>query len=443
MVGRIEGLVVPEDDDLTSKPTLVKKLLAKSRPYHARIPFLRALPLPAVAIVLFVALVNAVIWAVAGVVLHFHSHLITTAVLSYTLGLRHALDADHISAIDITTRRLFASGQRPVTVGTFFSLGHSTIVIITSIVVASTAAAVTDRFGSFSTTGGIIGSTVSAVFLLVLGGMNCYLLTRLVAELRFYSASPLGAKYPGISDADPFANASGPMARLLKGLFKLIDAPWKMYPLGVLFGLGFDTSSEIALLGISAVSSARGTSLWLILIFPILFTAGMCLLDTLDGAAMSALYASARLGKDRVAVAYYQTVLTGITVLVAAVIGTVQVLVMADSVASPTGKFWEGVEALGDHYDVVGGAICGSFVVFGGLAAVLYKPWRRRLDARRRKLGVVEVEEEIAPEVEEPLVAGPDSKDKKVDIEGEAAVVVAKDATKVRQDEVHDGPSGS
>lgn len=167
-----------------------------------------------------------------------------------------------------------------------------------------------------------------------------------------------------------------------------------MYPLGVLFGLGFDTSSEIALLGIAAISSTQGLSIWLILIFPVLFTAGMCLLDTLDGAAMMSLYTSTRLAGDRVAVCYYQVVLTGITVVVAVVIGVLQVLNMVVAVAEPSGRFWDGVEVVGEHYDIIGGAICASFVVFGGAAAVVYGPWRRRVDERRKRLVVEGPEEE-------------------------------------------------
>ncbi|KAF2218885.1 high-affinity nickel-transport protein-domain-containing protein [Elsinoe ampelina] len=414
------------DEDIEGKPTLIKRLLAKSKPHHERIPYLRRLPLPAIAIVALLVVVNLAVWVAAGIILHFHKSLISTAVLSYTLGLRHALDADHISAIDVMTRRLVAAGQRPVTVGTFFSLGHSTIVIITCLVVASTAAAISDRFGSFGTVGGIIGSTVSAVFLIVLGAINIYILVRLVQELRFYLSTPPETPYPhfssnpliipGPTDADGnqqqqeiHVHGHGPILRWLSRLFKLIDRPWKMYPLGVLFGLGFDTSSEIALLGIAAISSTRGLSIWLILIFPVLFTAGMCLLDTLDGALMMSLYTSTRLAGDRVAVCYYQVVLTGITVLVAVVIGVLQVLNMVVAVAEPKGRFWEGVEVVGDHYDIIGGAICGAFVVFGGAAAILYKPWRRRVDAQRKRL-IVESPDDDVPHGGEGIVTAVSSK---------------------------------
>jgi nickel/cobalt transporter (NiCoT) family protein len=151
-----------------------------------------------------------------------------------------------------------------------------------------------------------------------------------------------------------------------------------------MFGLGFDTSSEIALLGISSIQAAQGTSIWLILIFPLLFTAGMCLLDTFDGAAMMSLYTSAKLAKDTIAVLYYQCVLTAITVVVALVIGVLQLLNLILAVRpNLSGPFWDGVGVAGDHYDIIGGGICGSFLVFGILSVLLYGPWRRRVDRQR------------------------------------------------------------
>ncbi|GAB7363746.1 hypothetical protein MBLNU230_g4314t1 [Neophaeotheca triangularis] len=375
-------------DRETCPPPPTANLLAKAKEYHERTPLLRKLPGAAIAIIALLIVVNILVWIACGIVLHFHPSLVSTAVLAYTLGLRHALDADHISAIDLMTRRLVAAGQHPVTVGTFFSLGHSTIVVVTSIVVAASSAAISDRFGPFSEVGGIIGSSVSSAFLIVLGLMNGYILHRLYRQLQVAKSSPLGHEPPEVK-----FEGGGFVFRLLKRMFKLIDRPWKMYPLGVLFGLGFDTSSEIALLGISSIQAAKGTSFWLILIFPILFTASMCLLDTTDGAAMMSLYTSARLAKDHIAVLYYQCVLTAITVVVALVIGILQLLNLILSVAPRLGgPFWHGVEVAGDHYDIIGGAICGCFVMFGGLAAILYKPWRRRVDQKRMSLArLVEV----------------------------------------------------
>ncbi|KAK8226702.1 high-affinity nickel-transport protein-domain-containing protein [Phyllosticta capitalensis] len=351
----------------------------KAEVYHGRVPYLRKLPFSSISVIIAVAVVNILLWVAVGVVLHFHPALISTAVLSYTLGLRHALDADHISAIDLMTRRLIASGQRPVTVGMFFSLGHSTIVIITSIVVAATASAVSSKFDSFSRVGGIIGTSVSAAFLILLGVLNGYVLYKLIKQLR-----QAIAMQPG-EEQDFKIQGAGCLFNVLKAMFRLIDRPWKMYPLGILFGLGFDTSSEIALLGISSIQAAAGTSIWLILLFPLLFTAGMCLLDTTDGALMMALYTSTSLARDTLAVLYYSIVLTAITVIVALVVGVLQLLSLVLNVATPTptGPFWDGVERAGDSYEIIGGAICGTFVVGGVASVLLYRPWRRRVDRWR------------------------------------------------------------
>jgi high-affinity nickel-transport protein len=215
---------------------------------------------------------NILVWVAVAIVLRFNPYLASSAVLAYTLGLRHALDADHISAIDLMTRRLIASGSKPTTVGTFFSLGHSTIVIITSIVVAATSGALEKRFDGFSKVGGIIGTSISAAVLILLGIGNAWILVLLVKRLRnLLRQEP--EEDSGVEEIDGFKlDGGGLMVRAFKRVFKMIDRPWKMYPLGVLFGLGFDTSSEIAVLGIASIEAAKGTSIWLILIFPVLFT---------------------------------------------------------------------------------------------------------------------------------------------------------------------------
>ncbi|KAL8828143.1 MAG: hypothetical protein Q9170_006726 [Blastenia crenularia] len=292
--------------------TLHVQLRKKAREYHSKAPGLSKLPFPVIAIIVGVALINALIWIATGIVIHYHRELAPTAIISYSLGLRHALDADHITIIDLVTRRLVATGQKPVAVGTFFSLGHSTIVIITSIVVAATAEAISSKFGMFNRVGGIIGTSVSAGVLLLLGIANMYILWRLVQHLRRYLSGPVDDPQLAIQD------------------------------------------HEIALLGIASIQGAQGTSIWLILIFPILFTAGMCLLDTIDGALMMALYTSTTAAKDRVAILYYSIVLTAITVVVAVIIGIIQLLSLVLNVAEPSGKFWDGVAVAGDHYDVIG-----------------------------------------------------------------------------------------
>ncbi|KAL4910260.1 high-affinity nickel-transport protein-domain-containing protein [Aspergillus multicolor] len=416
--------------DSDDKKWTAKALLRHAERSHSRLPGIRKVPLRSIAVILLVAVVNVVVWVAVAIVLRYHSSLVSNAVLAYTLGLRHAFDADHISAIDLMTRRLLATGQKPVTVGTFFSLGHSTIVIITSIVVAATAAAVSSRFDRFSTVGGIIGTSVSAAFLILLGFMNAYILYKLYMQMQKVLDLPEGQE-----DEAWKIEGGGVLFRVLKRMFKLIDRPWKMYPLGILFGLGFDTSSEIALLGISSIEAAKGTSFWVILIFPILFTAGMCLLDTTDGALMLALYVQPATNflppkridstttisttqgplidatadteanttsdtdteslndpittpqnhRDPVAFLYYSIVLTTLTVIVAIIIGVIQLLTLILNVAEPTGRFWNGVQTAGDYYDVIGGGICGAFLVFGTLSVFVYKPWRRWVGERHGK----------------------------------------------------------
>lgn len=363
-----------------------------SRPdIHLPLPKpLRALPPAVIWQILLLISVNIIVWVVIGIILHFYPVLISSAVLSYTLGLRHALDADHISAIDLMTRRLIAAGQRPVSVGTWFSLGHSTIVIVTCVVVAATSGALRDRFDGFQRVGNIVGTSVSAAFLLVLCAGNAWVLFRLVKRLRTLLEGQRrqirdgdGDRGPGDEDtaaAQLSLEGAGFLANAFRKLFRIVDRPWKMYPLGVMFGLGFDTSSEIAILGIASIQGAAGTSLWLILVFPVLFTAGMCLLDTTDGALMMALYTSKAFSRDHIAILYYSIVLTGITIVVSAFIGVIQVLTLVLNVAEPEGSFWDGVEAIGDNFEIIGGSICGLFLVVGLGSVLVYRPWRRRIN---------------------------------------------------------------
>jgi nickel/cobalt transporter (NiCoT) family protein len=235
------------------------------------------LPLPAIRIIAVLSGVQVLVWIAVVVVLRYHPALTSSAVLSYTFGLRHALDADHISVIDLTTRRLIASGTRPVTVGMWFSLGHSTIVIITCIVVAATSGALETRFDGFENIGNIVGTAVSAGVLMLLGLANAYILMKLVQKMRRTLNEVVDEDTADFVTDDGFKiEGGGIMVRILNKVLRIVDRPWKMYFVGVLFGLGFDTSSEIAVIGIASIQGAEGTSIWLILIFPLLFT---CMLD--------------------------------------------------------------------------------------------------------------------------------------------------------------------
>jgi high-affinity nickel-transport protein len=236
-------------------------------------PQLRFLPFSAIRIIAILGAVNVLVWIAVAIILRGHPLLSSSALLSYTLGLRHALDADHISAIDLMTRRLVATGSKPVTVGMWFSLGHSTIVALTCIVVAATSGALEQRFEGFRNVGGIVGTAVSAGVLIILGLGNGWILVKFIQRIRQVITEEVSEdRTDGNGDRSLTFEGGGIMVRLFKKIFKLIDRPWKMYPLGFLFGLGFDTSSEIAVLGIASIQGAQGTSIWLILMFPALFT---------------------------------------------------------------------------------------------------------------------------------------------------------------------------
>ncbi|KAJ2901440.1 hypothetical protein MKZ38_001870 [Zalerion maritima] len=333
------------------------------------------LPPSSLYIIALLVLVNLLVWSAVAAPLHLNPSLISPAVLSYTLGLRHALDADHIAAIDLVTRRLIAEGQRPVAVGTFFSLGHSTVVILTCVVVAATAGALSKKFDDFQRVGAIIGTSVSAAFLLLLCAANAWILWKLVGRLRGAlreereeverrqiegeSDDDAGDAVAAHGTGQAMFEGVGCLSRVFKSLFKIVDRPWKMLPLGFCFGLGFDTSSEIAVLGIASIEGAKGRSLWLILIFPALFTEVF--------------------SRDRIAILYYSVVLTGITVTVSAFIGIIQLLTLIYNVkGEPEGPGWDGLAQIGDHSEIIGGSVCGLFVVIGVSSAIAYKPWRRR-----------------------------------------------------------------
>jgi len=197
--------------------------------------------------------------------------LLGTAILAYTFGLRHAFDADHIAAIDNVVRKLMQEGNQPSSAGFFFSLGRSTIVLLTSIAIAATAAALKDRLDAFRDIGGVIGTSVSALFLLLIGIANLFILR---GVWKVFTRARRGHKIVG-EDLDALLAGRGLLARVFRPIFGVVSRSRHMYPIGFLFGLGFDTATEIGLLGISATQAARGMPVWMILVFPALFTAGM------------------------------------------------------------------------------------------------------------------------------------------------------------------------
>ncbi|WP_421999064.1 HoxN/HupN/NixA family nickel/cobalt transporter [Reyranella sp.] len=300
---------------------------------------------------------NLAAWAWAFLLFHDQPLLLGTALLAYGFGLRHAVDADHIAAIDNVTRKLMQEGQRPVAVGFFFALGHSTVVVLAVAGVAATATLLADRFGAFKAVGGMIGTLVSAFFLFAIAAANIVILRGIWRTFRHVRA---GGDYVA-EDLDLLLNERGLVARFFRPLFRLIRRSWHMYPLGFLFGLGFDTATEVALLGISASQAAQGLSIWSILVFPALFAAGMALVDTTDGVLMLGAYRWAFVKPMRKL--YYNLTITLVSVVVAVVIGGIEVLGLVADRLALSGGFWEVVEQLNDNFNELGFIIIGVFIV--------------------------------------------------------------------------------
>src|SRR6185312_11421242 len=239
------------------------------------------------------------------------------ALLAYSFGLRHAVDADHIAAIDNVTRKLMQEGRRPIAVGFYFSLGHSTVVALATAAVAATASALQTRFEGFREVGGVIGTGVSALFLLAIAAINIVVLA---AVWRTFRAVRRGAPLVE-EDLEIFLSRRGILGRIFRPLFRLVGKSWHMYPLGFLFGLGFDTATEISLLGIAAAEASHGLPIWTILVFPALFTAGMSLVDTTDSVLMLGAYGWAFVKPIRKL--YYNMTITLASVVVALAVGGV------------------------------------------------------------------------------------------------------------------------
>ncbi len=306
-------------------------------------------------------------WGWALIAFHDHPVLLGTALLAYGFGLRHAVDADHIAAIDNVTRKLMQDGRRPVAVGFFFSLGHSSIVVLASVAVAATATAFKDRFDAFKDVGGVIGTLVSALFLLLIAAMNFAILLSVYRTFRRVKA---GAPYVE-EDLDLLLAGGGLLTRLFRPLFGLIRRSWHMYPLGFLFGLGFDTATEVALLGLSAHQASEGLSIWSILVFPALFTAGMSLVDTTDGILMLGAYGWAYLKPIRKL--YYNMTITFVSVVVAVLIGGIEALGLAADQLGLAGTFWDAVGALNDNFGTIGYLIIAVFAVSWIVSIALYR----------------------------------------------------------------------
>ena len=322
-----------------------------------------------VSIYAVLLLFNLGAWAWAILAFHRYPVLLGTAFLAYSFGLRHAVDADHIAAIDNVTRKLMQECKHPTAVGFMFSLGHSTVVVVGSIAIAATALALQHRLDAVRHIGGVIGTLVSTFFLFAIAIVNLIVLRSIYqAFLRVRRGEPYVEE-----DFDLLIGSRGFLARLFRPVFRMIRSSWHMYPLGVLFGLGFDTATEIGLLGISATEASKGLSLWAILVFPVLFAAGMALIDTTDNILMLGAYGWAFVKPVRKL--YYNLTITLVSVVVAFAVGGIEALGLLAGQFHLTGSFWNLVGKLNDNFGVLGYCIVALFAVSWAVSIAIYK-WR-------------------------------------------------------------------
>ncbi len=315
----------------------------------------------------FLLSINIAAWAWALISFHHHPVLLGTAVLAYSFGLRHAVDADHIAAIDSATRKLMQAKRSAGGVGLCFSLGHSAVLFVGTAIIAATVASLQGRFNAFNDTAGIIGTLISAAFLLVMAIMNL-LIARSI--YRVFNNVRTGGTYVD-SDFDILLNGRGLMSRILRPLFKLVTSSWHMLLIGFLFGLGFDTTTEVSLLSISGAEAAKGISVWSIMAFPAVFAAGMSLIDTTDGLMMVGAYGWAFIKPIRKL--YYNLTITIVSALVALLVGGIETLGLLQSEFNLNGGFWNGIGAMNNHFGTVGYTIIGTFAVSWLVSLLVYR----------------------------------------------------------------------
>ncbi len=322
-----------------------------------------------------VVLLNVVGWALLGKAVGHHFHIsqtklfgLGTGVLAYTLGVRHAFDADHIAAIDNTTRKLVGEGKRPLGVGFFFSLGHSSVVVVLAVLlnfgIRALNLQVSQQSSGLHSATNIVGTSISGTFLYLIALVN---LLVLVSIVKLYRQMRSG-RYDS-AELERQLDKRGLMNRLLGGYARHIDTSWKMYPVGVLFGLGFDTATEVALIVLAGSAVVGGLPFYAILSLPLLFAAGMCLFDTLDGCFMNFAYDWAFANPVRKV--FYNLTITGLSVAVAFFVGTIEILGLIGQEANLSSPFWDFFQRF--NINTAGFVIVGLFVATWVVALVYWR----------------------------------------------------------------------
>jgi high-affinity nickel-transport protein len=328
-----------------------------------------------VAIYTILIVANLAAWIWALVAFAHQPVLVGTAVLAYSLGLRHAIDADHLAAIDNVTRKLMQEGKRPVAVGFFFALGHSTVVVLASLAVALTADALSNELVSYREIGGIVGTSASALFLFIIAIANLIVLRGVYRAFRIAERGDRVTE----EEIDALLHQRGWLARMFRPLFRFVSHSWQLYPIGLLFALGFETASEISLFGLSAQASDAVSS-GSLLIFPALFAAAMTLVDTTDGVLMLGAYGWAY--RNPMRKLFYNLTITSVSVLVALVVGAIETLGLIAGQFQLHGAFWNAISELNDNFGTLGYGIVALFIVSWGVSFLVYRFKRYGFNSR-------------------------------------------------------------
>ena len=322
-----------------------------------------------VSLLLALITINLFTWAWAAAAFAGKPALLGTALLAYLFGLRHAVDADHIAAIDNVVRKLVQQGQRPFSVGFFFSTGHSTLVVLAVFILVTASSALESRFGAFKETGGGFSTAISALFLLAIAITNLVILGGVWKQfVRIRNGEPVSAE-----DMDVLTSGNGLLARLFRPMFRLVTRSWHMFPLGFLFGLGFDTATEIGLFAGASAQPPQGVPFWSVMVFPALFTAGMALVDTLDSILMVGAYGWAFVNPMRKI--WYNFTITLTSALMAFVIGTIEAFGLLASRLNLSEGPWAWISILNERLAEFGYLAIGVFILSWAVSAGIYR-WK-------------------------------------------------------------------
>jgi high-affinity nickel-transport protein len=297
--------------------------------------------------------------------LHDHPTLLGLGVLAYTLGLRHAFDVDHIAAIDNTVRKLVQQNENPTGVGFYFSLGHSSVVCLMAIVTAFAARWAEKNIPQMKEIGGVIGTSVSGVFLVLIGVLNLFIFINIFQLFMGMKRN----KDINEHQLEELLQSRGLIARLLNPLFKFVSKSWHIYPIGFLFGLGFDTASEVALLAISAGAAKSAIPLSGIMALPLLFAAGMSLLDTADGIFMTTAYRWAF--RTPLRKVFYNLSITGVSIVAALAIGLIELAQIMTPKLGLTGGYWTWIQEL--DFGSLGYILVGIFILSWAASVGIWK----------------------------------------------------------------------